>query len=293
MRFQMRVLDPLRDVGALVLDVGCGKSGVDVADMAMDFADDVAPRSADARFRPLVVKDRCARSHRLVRVEDRREFLVIDDKLAAAGLGRGLALRHHRRDTLADETNHPVQQGGVVRVGSLVFMSSARIKFFRRVFESQDGMHAGHGERSIFVNRPDSRVRVRRTQKLEVQKTFRDDVERIARGTGDDGARRRRGHAAAAGIARLGLLDRGDATNGVFDRAIAGAAADIALQRPGQILPLRLIETRGRHDHARRAEAALETLGVEKRLLHRVQFAVLGQAFDGRNFAVVGAISRE
>ena len=57
----------------------------------------------------------------------------------------------------------------------------------------------------------------------------------------------------------------------VLDRAIAGAAAEIALQRRAEILPLRLVQARGGQDHAGGAEAALESLRVEKGLLHRMQ----------------------
>jgi len=42
------------------------------------------------------------------------------------------------------------------------------------------------------------------------------------------------------------------------------------------------------HDHARRAEAALEPVVVAERFLHRVQRAVLGQALDGRDAAAFG-----
>src|SRR5580704_12236696 len=99
-----------------------------------------------------------------------------------------------------------------------------------------------------------------RAQKFDVQEPLRRNIERVARGAADDRACRRRRHIAAAGLTCFGLLDRGDTANGIFDRAVAGAAADIALQSPGQILPLRLIEARGGHDHARRAETALEAL---------------------------------
>ena len=51
------------------------------------------------------------------------------------------------------------------------------------------------------------------------------------------------------------------------------------------------VEQRGRsHHHARRAEAALERLRVDERLLHRMQAAFAGQAFDGdRSPATVAA----
>jgi len=57
----------------------------------------------------------------------------------------------------------------------------------------------------------------------------------------------------------------------VLDRAIAGAAAQIALQRGGKIGALRLVQRRAGQDHARGAEAALKRLRVEKGLLHRMR----------------------
>ena len=49
---------------------------------------------------------------------------------------------------------------------------------------------------------------------------------------------------------------------------------EIALERGRKIATLRLIEARGRHDHARRAESALKALSIEEGLLHRVQAAI-------------------
>ena len=43
------------------------------------------------------------------------------------------------------------------------------------------------------------------------------------------------------------------------------------------------------HDHAGGAEAALERLGVEKRLLHRMQFAVAGEPLERGDLAALGA----
>ena len=57
-RFQMRMLDPRRDVGGLMNDVGIGETGLDVADMAMDFRHDIALRLFNASLRALVVNNR-------------------------------------------------------------------------------------------------------------------------------------------------------------------------------------------------------------------------------------------
>ena len=44
----------------------------------------------------------------------------------------------------------------------------------------------------------------------------------------------------------------------------------------------------GRHDHARRAEAALQAVIVAECRLHRVQLVALGDAFDGGDVGAVG-----
>src|SRR5690606_20735656 len=49
------------------------------------------------------------------------------------------------------------------------------------------------------------------------------------------------------------------------------AAAQVALEVARQVLALRVVERRGGHDHAGRAEPALEALRVEELLLHGVQ----------------------
>ena len=83
-----------------------------------------------------------------------------------------------------------------------------------------------------------------------------------------------------------------DAVHGVRDRAVAGAPAEIALERMREIGALLLIERRHRHDHAGGAEAALKRLRVEKSLLHRMQVAVWREPLDRRHRAPRGAESR-
>ena len=261
--------------------------------MAVQFAGDVALRIVDARLRTLVVNDRRAGPHRLFRIEHRRQQFVIDGELAAALFRRRLALRDHRGDALTDETDDAVEHGGIVRVGALVLVPRRRKQLLRRVFERQHRADAGDGERLIATYRRDPRVRVRRAQQLEMQQPRRRDIHGVARRSADDGACRRRRHVAAAGVAGLGLLDRLAAVQRLIDRAVAGAAADVALQRPIEVATLRLVQARGSHDHAGRAEAALKPLRLQEGLLHRMQLAVLGQAFDRGDGATLGAIGRE
>jgi hypothetical protein len=51
------------------------------------------------------------------------------------------------------------------------------------------------------------------------------------------------------------------------------------------------IQRGGGHDHTGRAETTLECLRIQESLLHRMQRAVLSQAFDGRHFMPGGTKS--
>ena len=132
---------------------------------------------------------------------------------------------------------------------------------------------------------------MRRAQHLQVQHALHRNVHRVARLARQDRVGERVGQAGAAGLAGDVLLDVALAAQGIVDRAITGAAAEIALQRMRQVGLVRLVERgRGRrHDHAGGAVAALEGLGVVERLLHGMKLAVLGETLDGRDLAPVGA----
>src|SRR5262245_34241161 len=84
------------------------------------------------------------------------------------------------------------------------------------------------------------------------------------------------------------LLHGSDATDRILDRVIAGAATEVALEVEGKILLRVRGEARRRHDHARGAKAELERLGVEKRLLQRVEFAVAGEPLEGSDLTPLG-----
>ena len=97
---------------------------------------------------------------------------------------------------------------------------------------------------------------------------------KVGRGRGSSGRGRRR-----AGSVRddrcWPLIDRS------ADRPVAGAAADVPLERPREVLALPRAERRRRHDHSGRAEAALESLRGQERVLQRVR----RQPFDRRDRA--------
>src|SRR5580765_884405 len=88
------------------------------------------------------------------------------------------------------------------------------------------------------------------------------------------------------GLARLAELDRLD------DVVIAGAAADVAVERLANLVFVRLRvllqQVDRRHHHAGRAEPALQSVALAERRLHRVQLAVLAaEALDRRDLGAL------
>src|SRR5260221_13160159 len=81
--------------------------------------------------------------------------------------------------------------------------------------------------------------------------------------------------------------------DGTDDIVVAGAPADVALELVPDGLPIELRSAPdhvdGRHDHARSAKAALKAVVVAKRLLDRMQLAVLVETLDRQH---VGTLSR-
>jgi hypothetical protein len=109
---------------------------------------------------------------------------------------------------------------------------------------------------------------------------------------GDDACGKRIRQARAAGPAGDVILDFSHAGKSVADRAVAGAPAQVALERMRQVRPLLFSERSRRHDHARCAKAALERLRVQEGLLHRMQRTILRQPFDRGHRAPGGAERR-
>ena len=85
----------------------------------------------------------------------------------------------------------------------------------------------------------------------------------------------------------------GHAADRVLDRAVAGAAADVALERTWQVLALFFGQRSCRHHEAGRTESALEALGVGEGPLDRMQIASrCGQAVDRGHGSAAGAGGR-
>ncbi len=152
-----------------------------------------------------------------------------------------------------------------------------------------DGDDARHRQRGAPVDGQDPRMGVRRAPHLEVQQVLDRQVHRVAGLAGQDRGREGVGQAGAERLAGDVRLDVAAAVQGVIDRPVAGAAAQVALQRMGQIRLLFLGQRHRRHDHAGRAEAALEGLRVVEGLLHRMQRAARGEALDRGDLAALAA----
>ena len=151
------------------------------------------------------------------------------------------------------------------------------------------------GDRRVIalVDARDAGMGVGGAEDFQVQQVVDRKVEGEAGLAGDQGRARRRRDIGAAGGAGGGLLRLGAAENGVRDRAVAGAAAEIALHGHGQFGQLGLIQGGGGHDHAGGAETALKALCGEEFFLHGVQRAGLRQALYSGDFAAGGAKSGE
>src|ERR1700760_362808 len=84
-------------------------------------------------------------------------------------------------------------------------------------------------------------------------------------------------------LCEVGLRHRpGAGGDRLHDVLVAGAAAEITLElladrMLGQIMALAMDQVDRGHDHARRAEAALQTVMLAERLLHRMQRRAVGR----------------
>ncbi|MCY1293266.1 hypothetical protein D9M70_425220 [compost metagenome] len=93
------------------------------------------------------------------------------------------------------------------------------------------------------------------------------------------------------GVELVRLLVAAGLLGGVDDRAVAGAAAEVAgqgFQGVGLVEAIRLLlQGEHRHDEAGGAEAALRAVAVDHGLLHGVQLALVLEVFDGDQLLAV------
>ena len=293
-RLQGRVLDAVNAEAEADHRRRAGQARRDVADMAVGLRGKVTPRVGDPGGGCLVpVHERGTRRHGLVRIENGGPRPVLDGDPGRAQLRRGGRFGHHGGYPLAGEAHHPVEQQSVERIVGDLLVPGAGIGHCGRIPVAEHRQHARDGQRRGGVHRHDFRVRMRGADQHHVCQTGNSQVQRVRLVAGDHVAAGwggqagpGRGGRGRSGRGRLGLLAR-------FRRAarqpgervghglVAGTAAQVALQRPGRIGPLLVVQSRDCHDHPGRAEAALESLRVQERLLGRVQFAIAArQALD-------------
>ena len=298
-----------------------GQASRDVADMAVGLCGEVPARVGDSGGGCLVpVHERGTRRHGLVRVENAGPHSVFDRDPGRAQLCRGGRFGHHGGYPLTGEAHHPVEQQSVERIVGDLLVPGAGIGHCGRIPVAEHRQHARDGQRRGGVHRHDFRVRMRGADQDHVRQAGNSQVQRVrlvagdhvaagwggqagpgrdSRGRGGRGqGSRGRGGRGRGGRGRLGLAARlrraaREPGERVGYGLVAGAAAQVALQRPGRIGSLRIVQSRDCHDHPGRTEAALESLGVQERLLGWVQCAIaVRQALDRGHRLAYGAHRR-
>ena len=288
--FEMHVLHAADRIGALVNGVGFLEARLHAADLAVNVDVHVGLGPHPARLAAAVVQHRRGGFHRLLRIEHRRQELVVHFDQPARFLGGAFGFGDDRGETLAHEAHDVVENVRVVGVDEVILVQRGGVQPARNVFPGVHAGHTGHGQRLVLADRRDARVRVRRAQDFEVQRAFgRRDVEGVAGRSGDDRRAERVAQARAGRFAGDVFLGFADAVDGIVDAAVAGAPAQVAFEMVREIGLRRIVERAGRQDHAGRAVAALETARVEEVLLHRMELAVLRQPFDRRDLTVRAA----
>ena len=129
----------------------------------------------------------CAGLHRQDWIEDRRQNLVFHMQSPAAGVGRGLGLRHDGCDPLPDKARNIVEQHHVIGINEMILMERGAEQAFGNIFPSIDRYNTRHGQRRVTVDGNDPRVRMRRAQHLQVQQSINRDIHGIPRLTGHYG----------------------------------------------------------------------------------------------------------
>ncbi len=242
----------------------------------------------------LVIPDqRGAGVLRLEWVDDGRKLLVLDDDLGTRILGDVGIVRHHGSDLLPLE---PDLVGGEHRLGVVGQGGHPRQIAGRHGFAGQDHADAGNLPRCRGVDGLDARVGNRAAQDLHVEHAGQHDVVHVAALAADEtvvlDAAAACAHSADLDFVQchrhllvlLGAHLLGSPQDCLDDVLVAGAAAEVAGQCPANLVLRRvgvpLEQGLGRHHHAGRAEAALESVLLLEALLDRMQLARGGQTLD-------------
>ena len=236
--------------------------------------------------------------HRLVRLHDHRQRLVVHlDQLQRVLCGVP-AVRHHDRDGVSLVSDH------VVRDRRMVDRLEVRVRYQPcagdgvelgvDVRAGEHGDYPVHRGRGRHVDRLDPGVCVRAAQDGRVRHAGQRDVVRVACGARDQPRVLTAAYPRAEYPGRHWLPScraRG-LCDGAHDVLIPGAPAVVAFDSGPYLLfggaGVVLQELRRRHYHAGRAEAALEPVLGPEGLLQRMEVAGPSQSLDRRDRAAVG-----
>jgi hypothetical protein len=189
-RLQERLVHGRHDVAALGAVRALGEQPLGVAAVDVDLAGDVRRRLAHLLVAPgrgtvrlgvlhraggLLQHLRGPRPHRLQRIQDDGQLLVLDhDPLG--GVGRGLlGLRDHGRDRLPR----------VVHAAERQLTGGAAARRFGQILPGDHGEHAGHGQGGADVVAGDARGRDIAEDELGVRQTLELKVGRESGSAGD------------------------------------------------------------------------------------------------------------
>ena len=242
----------------------------------------------------------------LEHVRYRRQWLVFDfDGLGTIG-SQLAVVRDDHGDRFTLEDSLLVRNGEPLRNGPLFGHERGRdrVGAAEQRFEvgcCQHGDHAWHGLRGGGIDARDSRVRMwaaddRHRQRARAYQVFdvapaAGDQMRVLAAMDASANHLADGHGLCPPQDRLG---RGHASTGAHhlarglygahDVGVTGTPAQIAFETLADLVLGRarvaLQQRRRRHEEARRAETALQSVLVPERFLQRREFAVAGQALD-------------
>ncbi len=188
---------------------------------------------------------------------------------------------------LAEEADRGVEDQGVVGVVVPVLVAGGGEEDVGAVAVGEHQVYAVErlGRRGVDRHDP-GRARSGLAEHRQMQQPGRGEVHRVLLGARDHPHRRRCADGPAHTPPDFSMFTL--AVQGIGDRAISGAAAQVSLQCLRQVGELLLGQRRGRGDHSRGAETALEAARVDEPALHRVQVVGGAQARDGGDVAALG-----
>ena len=292
MGLQMHVLHALRAEFPLVDCIRLGKPLCNVANFTLHVLEDVLPRIVDARPGFVRVELRRSRLHGLLGIEDRRQNFVVDVDQPAGLLGDCLGVGIDGHHALPLEPHHVVQNVGIIRVAVIVVVRCRGERLARHVFPSQDQTHARPSFGGVLANSKHLGMRMWRADHFHVEHVVDGAIHRVVLIAPYESLGERAADFRPARATGDVFVHHGMAPHGVFDGMIASATAQVPFEPKWEVLLVFLAQACARHDHSRRAESTLESLRLQKRLLHGMQRSVGGETFQCRDIPILRAKGR-